>query len=215
MKKIKKVCPIPLPQGDGAPLIFEPVPAPFINSGWRKLLSVLEIIFSCLIVLFMAYWQLFVTAMSNFDTLYEHPIGAQAYLGLGMVVLIPILFLLALWKKSLPYVKYGFLGLGIFALVSILPMLFIAAVFPDEPIERSYPVESFMMVHVLVGFFMIPLLGLGCLWRYWCLRRYACSSYLAMLLLQHRSNPGATRRTLTLLLFYLSLYVILTLLAGS
>ena len=100
MKKIKKVCSIPFPQGDGAPLIFEPVPAPFINSGWRKLLSVLEIIFSCLIVLFMAYWQLFVTAMSNFDTLYEHPIGAQAYLGLGMVVLIPILFLLALWKKA-------------------------------------------------------------------------------------------------------------------
>ena len=209
MKKIKKVCLIPLPQGDEVPLIFETVPAPFINSGWRKLLSVLEILFSCLIVLFVAYAQLFTVAMGNFDTLYEIPIGAQAYLGLGMVALIPLLFLLALWKKSIPYVKYGFLGLGILALVSILPMLFIAAVFPDEPIERSRPVESFMMVHVLVGFFMIPLLGLGCLWRYWCLRRYACSSYLTMLLLQHRAEPGTERRTLALLLLYFCLYVIL------
>ncbi len=214
MKKLNKVCLGASGEKREAPHIFVPAPAPFIDSWGRKFLSVLEILFSCLIVLFVAYAQLFTVAMGNFDTLYEIPIGAQAYLGLGMVALIPLLFLLALWKKSIPYVKYGFLGLGILALVSILPMLFIAAVFPDEPIERSRPVESFMMVHVLVGFFMIPLLGLGCLWRYWCLRRYACSSYLTMLLLQHRAEPGTARRTLALLLLYIALYVILIPLTG-
>lgn len=209
MKKLNKVCLGASGEKREALHIFMPAPAPFIDSRGRKFLSVLEILFSCLIVLFVAYAQLFTTTMGNFDTLYEIPIGAQAYLGLGMVALIPLLFLLALWKKSIPYVKYGFLGLGILALVSILPMLFIAAVFPDEPIERSRPADSLMMLQVLRWFSLIPLLGLGCLWRYGCLRRYACSSYLTMLLLQHRAEPGTARRTLALLLLYIALYVIL------
>lgn len=209
MKKLNKVCLGASGEKSEAPLIFVPTPAPFIDSWGRKFLSVLEILFSCLIVLFVAYAQLFITAMGKFDTLYEIPSGAQASLGLGMVALIPLLFLLALWKKSIPYVKYGFLGLGILALVSILPMLFIAAVFPDEPIERSRPADGLMMLRVLRGFSLIPLLGLGCLWRYRCLRRYACSSYLTMLLLQHRAEPGTARRTLALLLLYIALYVIL------
>ena len=210
MKKLNKVCLGASGEKREALHIFLPAPAPFIDSRGRKLLSVLEILFSCLIVLFVAYAQLFITTMGNFDTLYEIPIGAQAYLGLGMVALIPLLFLLALWKKSIPYVKYGFLGLGILALVSILPMLFIAAVFPDEPIERSCPADGLMMLRVLRGFSLIPLLGLGCLWRYGCLRRYACSSYLTMLLLQHRAEPGTARRTLALLLLYIALSVTLT-----
>lgn len=209
MKKLNKVCLGASGEKREALHIFMPAPAPFIDSRGRKFLSVLEILFSCLIVLFVAYAQLFTMAMGNFDTLYEIPSGAQAYLGLGMVALIPLLFLLALWKKSIPYVKYGFLGLGILALVSILPMLFIAAVFPDEPIERSCPADGLMMLQVLRGFSLIPLLGLGCLWRYGCLRRYACSSYLTMLLLQHRAEPGTERRTLALLLLYIALYVIL------
>ncbi len=214
MKKLNKVCLGASGEKREALHIFMPAPAPFIDSWGRKFLSVLEILFSCLIVLFVAYAQLFITTMGKFDTLYEIPIGAQAYLGLGMVALIPLLFLLALWKKSIPYVKYGFLGLGILALVSILPMLFIAAVFPDEPIERSCPADGLMMLQVLRGFSLIPLLGLGCLWRYGCLRRYACSSYLTMLLLQHRAEPGTARRTLALLLLYIALYVILIPLTG-
>ena len=34
---------------------------PFVDSGRRKFLSVLEIIFSCFVVLIVAYWQLFST----------------------------------------------------------------------------------------------------------------------------------------------------------
>ena len=71
-----------------------------------------------------------------------------------------------------------------------------------------------MMLQVLRGFSLIPLLGLGCLWRYGCLRRYACTSYLTMLLLQHRAEPGTARRTLALLLLYIALYVILIPLTG-
>lgn len=169
MKKLNKVCLGASGEKSEAPHIFVPAPAPFIDSRGRKFLSVLEILFSCLIVLFVAYAQLFITTMGKFDTLYEIPSGAQASLGLGMVALIPLLFLLALWKKSIPYVKYGFLGLGILALISILPMLFIAAVFPDEPFKRSRPTDGLMMLQVLRGFSLIPLLGLGCLWRYGCL----------------------------------------------
>ncbi len=210
MKKIKKVCHNSLFRGVDAP--YAPVQhysaPPFVDSGRRKFLSVLEIVFSCFVVLVVAYWQLFSLAFYNSHTLYRHPMGAMGYLGLGMVVLIPLLFLIALWKNSLPYVKYGFLALGILAMASILPMLFIAAVFPDEPISKNSPAESYMPVRILVEFFMVPLLGLGCLWRYWCMKNYACSSYLTMLLLQHRANPCVARRTIALLLLYFALYVI-------
>ena len=103
---------------------------PFVDSGRRKFLSVLEIIFSCFVVLAVAYWQLFSTVFYNSHTLYRHPMDAMGYL------------------------------------------------------------------------------GLGCLWRYWCMKNYACSSYLTMLLLQHRATPCATRRTIALLLLYFTLYVI-------
>lgn len=210
MKKIKKSMPQPSIQREDAPdtPVQHHSDPPFLNSGRRKFLSVLEIVFSCFVVLVVAYWQLFSTVFYNSHTLYRHPMGAMGYLGLGMVVLIPLLFLIALWKKSLAYAKYGFLGLGILALASILPMLFIAVVFPDEPLSKNSPAESYMPVRILIEFFTVPLLGLGCLWRYWCMKNYACSSYLTMLLLQHRATPGATRRTIALLLLYFSLYAI-------
>lgn len=210
MKKIQKYASSLYSGGSDAPDI--PVQRysapPFVDSGRRKFLSVLEIIFSCFVVLIVAYWQLFSTVFYNSHTLYRHPMGAMGYLGLGMVVLIPLLFLIALWKKSLAYAKYGFLGLGILALASILPMLFIAVVFPDEPLSKNSPAESYMPVRILIEFFTVPLLGLGCLWRYWCMKNYACSSYLTMLLLQHRATHCATRRTIALLLLYFTLYVI-------
>ena len=210
MKKIKKVYHNSLFRGEDAPdAPVQHYSAPsFVDSGRRKFLSVLEIVFSCFVVLVVAYWQLFSLVFYNSHTLYRHPMGAMGYLGLGMVALIPLLFLIALWKKSLAYAKYGFLGLGILALASILPMLFIAVVFPDEPLSKNSPAESYMPVRILDEFFKVPLLGLGCLWRYWCMKNYACSSYLTMLLLQHRATPGATRRTIALLLLYFSLYAI-------